>query len=67
MSQPILGIDVGKSKLHIALRMPNGKSKPKVIPNTPEGHQELLTRLNHHQVSPVHACLFRTLGRIEIG
>jgi transposase len=60
MSQPVLGIDVGKSKLYIALLMPNGKSKPKVIPNTPEGHQELLTWLNHHQVSPVHACLEAT-------
>ncbi len=60
MSQPVLGIDVGKSKLHIALLLPNGKSKPKVIPNTPEGHQELLIWLNHHQVSPVHACLEAT-------
>ncbi len=60
MSQPVLGIDVGKSKLHIALLLPNGKSKPKVIPNTPEGHQELLIWLNHQQVSPVHACLEAT-------
>ncbi len=36
MSQTYLGIDVGKHKLHLALLLPNGKSKPKVIPNTPQ-------------------------------
>jgi transposase len=60
MSQTYLGIDVGKHKLHLALLLPNGKSKPKVIPNTPEGHQELLTWLAHQQVNSVHACLEAT-------
>ncbi len=37
----ILGIDVSKAKLDIALRLPDGRCRSKVIPSSPEGFEEL--------------------------
>ena len=37
----ILGINVAKAKLDIALRLPNGKLKSKVVPDSSESFTEL--------------------------
>jgi transposase len=58
MVEAVLGIDVGKHKLHVALLFP-GK-KPKAIANTPEGHQTLLQWLQQQKANQVHACLEAT-------
>ncbi len=60
MVQAVLGIDVGKHKLQVALLLPGKKPKPKVVTNTPEGHQTLLQWLNQTGVNQVHACLEAT-------
>lgn len=60
MVEAVLGIDVGKHKLHVALLLPEKKPKPKVIANTPEGHQALLQWLQQQGVNQVHACLEAT-------
>lgn len=46
MSHFYLGIDVSKAKLDCALRLPSGKFRAKVIPNSLEGFTTLLTWLN---------------------
>lgn len=60
MAELVLGIDVGKSKLHVALLQTQGKTKPKVVANTAQGHQELLSWLSHQGVTQVHACMEAT-------
>lgn len=55
-----LGLDIGKSKIHAYLILTNRQPKRKVIENTPEGHQELLSWLERHQVGRLHACLEAT-------
>ncbi len=37
----ILGIDVAKAKLDVALLLPDGKFRSEVVPNTPEGFEKL--------------------------
>lgn len=55
-----LGIDVAKAKLDCALRLPTGKFRAKVIPNTPEGFALLLAWLStHHALNP-HVCMEAT-------
>ena len=58
---PVVGIDVSKKKLDIALLM-NGKVKSKVIDNTPEGHQDLLDWLGKSKASleDLHVCMEAT-------
>lgn len=51
----ILGIDVAKAKLDVALRLPDGKLRSKVVDNTPEGFTTLLAWLNKHGVNRLHA------------
>lgn len=60
MTEVVLGIDVGKSKLHVALLQAQGKAKPKVVANTTQGHQDLLSWLSHQGATQVHACLEAT-------
>ena len=43
MTHFYLGIDVSKSKLDSALRLPNGKLRSKAIPNSTEGLWEIST------------------------
>lgn len=57
---PVLGIDVSKSKLDVAQRLPNGKLRNKVITNTSDGYAELGAWLAKHGVEQVHACLEAT-------
>lgn len=56
----MLGIDVAKVKLDIALRLPNGKMRSKVVDNTPEGFAALSLWLNKLGVTEVHACMEAT-------
>ncbi|WP_417909985.1 IS110 family transposase [Candidatus Electronema sp. PJ] len=58
--QYILGIDVAKAKLDIALMLPNGKFRSKVVPNTPEGFAVLAAWLGQHGAGTVHACMEAT-------
>ncbi|WP_250125066.1 transposase [Chroococcidiopsis sp. CCMEE 29] len=60
MDKAILGIDVGKSKIHVCLLAPNGKSKPKAFSNTTQGHQDLLSWLKRQGIIEVHACMEAT-------
>lgn len=55
----ILGIDVSKKKIDVALIM-NGKTKSKVIENSPSGFDILKTWLQYHGVENVHACMEAT-------
>ena len=60
-SNVVLGIDVSKKKLDVALLV-GGKTKSKVIDNSAQGHQLLLVWLNKHQVdlATLHACMEAT-------
>jgi transposase len=56
----ILGIDVSKAKLDIALRLSNGKIRSKVITNTEDGFTVLLTWLKKQEVTQLHVCMEAT-------
>jgi len=58
--KPILGIDVSKLKLDLALRRPDGRWRTKVVDNTPEGFAALAAWLTKQEVSTVHACMEAT-------
>ena len=55
--QHILGIDVSKAKLDIALLLPDGKFRSEVVPNTPEGFEMLAAWLERNGAAQVHACM----------
>ena len=58
---PVVGIDVSKSKLDIAL-LKNGKLKSKALPNSKSGHAELVNWLRNQDVAldEVHVCMEST-------
>ena len=56
----ILGIDVAKAKLDIALLLPDGKFRSEVIPNTPEGFEKMAVWLERNDAVQVHACMEAT-------
>lgn len=60
-AQSMVGIDVSKSKIDIALLV-NGKLKSKVLDNSPAGHSSLLEWLGKSKVdlSAVHICMEAT-------
>lgn len=58
--KPILGIDVAKAKLDVALRLPDGKIRSKVIDNDAAGFATLLAWLEKHNVEALHACMEAT-------
>jgi hypothetical protein len=49
--QVIVGIDVAKAKLDVALKQPKGKWKTKVVDNTPAGFEQLRAWLAKNGVS----------------
>lgn len=57
----VLGVDVSKRKLDIAM-LAEGKLKSKVVENSSKGYAELTDWLIRHKVSPadVHACMEST-------
>ena len=50
----VLGIDVAKAKLDVALRLPDGKLRSKVVENTPAGFAVLAAWLAKHEVRELH-------------
>ena len=56
----ILGIDVAKAKLDVALRRPDGKMRSRVFDNTPEGFTDLTAWLRKQGVMTLHACMEAT-------
>lgn len=55
-----VGIDVAKAKLDVALKMPGGKWKTKVVSNTAAGFAELRAWLAKHGGTPAHVCMEAT-------
>ncbi len=55
-----LGIDVAKTKLDCALRLPEGKLRHKVVENSPDGFQALNVWLEKQGVSELHVCMEAT-------
>lgn len=56
----VLGIDVAKAKLDVALRLPEGKLRSKVVENTPAGFAVLTAWLAKHEVRELHVCMEAT-------
>jgi transposase len=56
----IVGIDVAKAKLDVALKLPAGKWKNKVVANTAGGFAELRGWLAKHGVVRAHVCMEAT-------
>lgn len=60
MNTSYLGIDVAKAKLDCALRLPDGKFRHKVVPNTPVGFEALHAWLAKQGAQACHACMEAT-------
>lgn len=58
--QAIVGIDVAKAKLDVALKQPKGKWKTKVVDNTSSGFEQLRAWLGKHGVTCAHVCMEAT-------
>jgi len=58
--QAIVGIDVAKAKVDVALKLPAGKWKTKVVANSPAGFIELRSWLAKHCVQCAHVCMEAT-------
>jgi len=58
--QAIVGIDVAKAKLDVALKTAAGKWRTKVVANNPAGFEELRSWLAKHGVSCAHVCMEST-------
>jgi transposase len=57
----VIGIDVSKAKLDIALRLPTGKYRSKVIKNDHNGFKELSTWIVRQKTEPLlHVCMEAT-------
>lgn len=57
-----LGIDISKNDFHAFLLLEDGKTGKHSFPNSPRGHEQLLTWLKNRQVDYVHACMEATGG-----
>lgn len=55
-----VGIDVSKAKLDVAVQMPGGKIKSKVVANSAAGFQELRAWLTRQGVLNPHVCMEAT-------
>jgi len=60
MSVFVLGIDVSKDKLDVALRLPDGKVRNKVVRNTEEGFVTLDAWLAQREPGQLHVCMEAT-------
>jgi transposase len=58
--EAIVGIDVAKAKLDVALKQPSGKWKTKVVANSVSGFEELRAWLAKHGVRCAHVCMEAT-------
>jgi transposase len=55
-----IGVDVSKAKLDVALLLPGGKFRDKVVANTRKGFAELVAWLTRHGVTTAHVCMEAT-------
>ena len=56
MTMPVLGIDVSKAKLDVALRE-EGKREGRSFGNTRRGHSQVLSWIKNQGIVQVHACM----------
>ena len=56
----IVGIDVAKAKLDVALKLPSNKWRTKVVANSAAGCEELRAWLAKHDVTCAHVCMEAT-------
>lgn len=56
----VLGIDVSKAKLDIALRFTDGKIRSKVVHNNSKGFADLTIWLSKHEFTELHVCMEAT-------
>jgi transposase len=56
----VVGLDIAKAKVDVALKQPAGKWKTKVVANTPSGFAELRAWLAKHGVQCAHVCMEAT-------
>jgi transposase len=59
-SKFVVGIDVAKEKLDVALRLANGKWRSKVVANGPQGFSALVEWLAKQDVHHAHVCMEAT-------
>jgi len=55
-----VGVDVSKAKLDVALLLPGGKFRDKVVANTRKGFAEMVAWLARHGVTTAHVCMEAT-------
>lgn len=55
-----IGVDVSKAKLDVALALPGGKFRDKVVANSRKGFAEMVAWLAKHGVSSAHVCMEAT-------
>jgi len=60
MSVFVLGVDVSKDKLDVALQLPEGKLRHKVVSNSAEGFRKLDAWLAQREVGQLHVCMEAT-------
>lgn len=53
----VVGLDVAKAKIDVCLRLPTGKLRSKVVPNTPGGHEALVSWLAKNGCNQAHVCM----------
>ena len=56
----VIGLDIGKNKIHAALRTEADKLRHKTTSNTPAGFRELLTWARRYAPDALHVCLEAT-------
>jgi transposase len=56
----IVAMDIAKAKMDVALKLPAGKWKTKVVANSPAGFVELRSWLAKHGVTCAHVCMEAT-------
>lgn len=60
-----IGIDVSKARLDVDVLRPDGRHRSKKFANTPKGHDELVSWLRSHDVTPAHVCMEATSTYME--
>jgi transposase len=60
VKQAVIGIDVSKKTLQVALLFPESKPKQKCFDNQIKGHQKLIEWIAQQGAQSVHACLEST-------
>jgi transposase len=60
VTDAVLGLDIGKTRIHVVLLYDTQAPRRKAVANTPNGHQELLDWLSHERFTQLHACLEAT-------